>query len=167
MSKNQATFSIRPPGLLKYNIFNTYQNAKALGNILYKISKVQHLVKYFKLIICSFNSWWLFCQLENWVMETNRSVMIKDLALNACQFNLVHSFKIYSIKMDFYIQLLSVLRPPRLAPFSLVLLSTSVCFTCFSLYEICPVYSTNLSWTVQTEGPHYVLLPIVTQLSLS
>jgi len=56
MSKNQAMFSIRPPGLLKYNTFNTCQNAKALGNILYTISRVQHLVKYFKLIICSFNS---------------------------------------------------------------------------------------------------------------
>jgi len=56
-------------------------------------------------------------------METNRSViMIKDLTVNGCQFNLVDSFKICSIKMDFYIQLLSVLRPPRLAPFSLVLL---------------------------------------------
>jgi len=56
MSKNQAMFSIRPPGLIKYNIFNTYQNAKAMGNVLYKISRVQHLVKYFKLIICSFHS---------------------------------------------------------------------------------------------------------------
>jgi len=55
MSTNQVMFSIRPLGLIKHNIFNTCQNAKALGNVLYKISRVQHLVKYFKLIICSFS----------------------------------------------------------------------------------------------------------------
>jgi len=56
MSKNQVKFSIRPSGLIKYNMLNTCKNAKALANILHKISKVQHLVKYFKLIICSLNS---------------------------------------------------------------------------------------------------------------
>jgi hypothetical protein len=163
MSKNQAKFSIRSPWLIKCNIFNTCQNTKALVNSLHKNSKVQHLVKYFKLIICSFNSWWLLCQLGNWIMETKHSViMIKDLTVNAYQFNLVQSFKICSIKMDFYIHLLSVLRPPKSGSFSLVLLSTSVCITCFSLYEICPAYSTYLSWTVQTEDPQCVLFTTVT-----
>jgi hypothetical protein len=56
MSKNQAKFSIKSPWFIKHNIFNTHQNAKALGKILQKISRVQYLVKHFKLIICSFNS---------------------------------------------------------------------------------------------------------------
>jgi len=74
-------------------------------------------------------------------METKHCViMIKDLTVNAYQFNLVHSFKICSIKIDFYIHLLFVLRPPKSVSFSLVLLSTSVCITCFSLYEICPAF---------------------------
>jgi len=72
-------------------------------------------------------------------------IMIRDLTVNTCQFNLVHSFKICSIEMHFYIKLLRVPSPPRSVSFSVVLLSTFVCITCFSLYEICPAYSTILS----------------------